>query len=223
MTIRFNSNELPLAYSMIAAAKRVRPRRDGRHPFDRYFLYWTAFSGIYTAIANRKGHKNRVRRNATGEVLTSPSGSVNIPQVEVVSEQKQIHLALEEFGNDLKHTLILHEGTKYFSERVPFWGGKQIEFDAFEQRLNGVINVNHTSDPQYPIWSPIDLPSYKAYLHDPSNEAHRDFLAGQILDLLYTIRLNLMHFGRTFDDAQDIEVVVKALPMLALLVGSFTS
>ena len=221
MTKVINRHELPMAYSMVAAAERVRPRRDGRHPFDQYFLYWTAFSGIYTLLAARKGLQNKVKRNEAGEIVTTPNGSVKIPQVEPASERAQIQLSLEALDEDLKNALIHHDGTRFFSTRIPFLGGKRIELDGFGQRLNGVINVNTTSDPQYPVWSPIDLPSYDAYQQDPNNEEHRKFLTGQILDLLYTIRLNLMHFGTTFDDAQDIAVVENALPMLHLIVSSF--
>jgi hypothetical protein len=207
---------------MIAAARRIRPRRDGRHPFDQYFLFWTAFTNFYTTIAHRKGHTTQIKVNDDGSIVTIANGNVNIPEVVIVSEREQIRLAFQEFGDDLKHTLILHEGTKYFVGRIPFWQGVQIEFDAFGQRVNGVININYTSDSQYPVWSPIDFQHYEKYLEHPDNEENRNFLAKQIVDLLYTIRLNLMHFGKKFDDANDISVVKNALPMLELIVTSFT-
>jgi hypothetical protein len=59
-------------------------------------------------------------------------------------------------------------------------------------------------------------------LENPNNEENRDFLARQIVDLLYTIRMNFMHGGKRFDDANDITVVQHALPMLELIVTSFT-
>jgi len=122
----------------------------------------------------------------------------------------------------LKHALILHEGTKYFVGRIPFWQGIQIEYDAFGQRVNGVINVNYTSDSQYPVWSPIDFQYYEEYLKNPDNEENRNLLARQIVDLLNTIRKNIMHSSKKFDDANDIKVVKNALPMLELIVESFT-
>ena len=99
---------------------------------------------------------------------------------------------------------------------------KKIEYDAFGQRVNGVINVNYTSDSQYPVWSPIDFQYYEEYLEKPDNEENRDFLARQIVDLLYTIRINFMLGSKRFDDANDIAVVENALPMLELIVTSFT-
>jgi len=208
---------------MIAAARRIRPRRDGRHSFEQYFLFWTAFNNIYTTIAHSEGCRTQIKKNDDGSIVTIANGNVNIPEVVIVSEREQIRLAFQEFVDDLKHSLILHEGTEYFVGRIPYWQGIQIEYDAFGQRVNGVINVNYTSDSQYPVWSPIDFQHYKEYLENPDNEENRNFLARQIVDLLYTIRNNFMHGGKKrFDDANDITVVDNALPMLELIVTSFT-
>lgn len=222
MTLIFQRDELPIAYSMIAAARRIRPRRDGRHPFEQYFLFWTAFNNIYIAISRKKGLRTQIKKNDDGSIITIANGNVNIPEVEIVSKREQIHLAFQEFVDDLKHTLILHEGTEYFAGRIPAWQGKQIEYDAFGQRVNGVINVNYTSDSRYPVWSPIDIQHYEEYLENSNNEENRNFLARQIVDLLFTIRNNFMHGSRKFDDANDIKVVENALPMLELIVMSFT-
>jgi hypothetical protein len=207
---------------MIAAARRIRPRRDGRHPFEQYFFFWTAFNNIYTTIAHSKGCRTRIKRDDDGSIVTVANGNVNIPQVVIVPDRDQIHLAFQEFPDDLKHTLILHKGTEYFVGRIPAWQGVQIEYDALGQRVNGVINVNYTSDSQYPVWSPIDLQHYEEYLENPDDRENRDFLARQIVDLLHTIRKNMMHGGRKLDDANDIAVVANALPMLELIVTSFT-
>jgi len=207
---------------MIAAARRIRPRRDGNHPFEQYFLLWTAFNNIYTTIAQRKGHRTKIKENEDGSIVTIANGNVNIPEVVLVSEREQILLAFQEFDDDLKHTLILHKGTGYFIGRIPSWQGKKIEYDTFGQRVNGVINVNYTSDSQYPVWSPIDFQYYEEYLENPDNVENRDYLARQIVDLLYTIRINFMHGSKRFDDANDIAVVENALPMLELIVMSFT-
>jgi len=59
-------------------------------------------------------------------------------------------------------------------------------------------------------------------LENHNNEENRNFLTRQIVDLLYTIRKNIMHGGKRFDDANDNTVVENALPMLELIVMSFT-
>ena len=221
MTTIFKRHELPLAHTMIETARRIKPRRDGSHTYQHYFLYWTAFNQIYTTIAHRAGYRTRIKKNEDGTVLTTPNGHVNIPAVEIASETEQIHLALQEFDDDLKDALVLHNNTQYFVGRIPYWGGIKIESDAFGQRPNGVIHVNHTSSSQYPVWSPIDIQYFDEYLENPGDPEIRDFLARQIVDLLYTVRENFMQGGKKLDDANDLSVVEHALPMLELIVKSF--
>jgi hypothetical protein len=220
MTAKVNRQELSIAYPMIAAARRIRPRRDGGQSFEQYFLYWTAFSDVYTTIAHKEGLRTRLKRTEDGAVVTKANGDVNIPEVVVVSESEQIHLALQAFEDDLKHMLILHEGTAYFVDRIPYWEGKKIAYDVFGQRVNGVINVHYTTDSQHPVWSPIDFRRYEAYLENPDHEENRNFLAKHSVDLLHTVSMNLMHAGRKFDDANDMKVFENALPMLKLIVIS---
>ena len=221
MNTVFQRNELPNAYSMVDAASRIRPRRDGQHHFQKYFFLWTAFNNIYTTIAYHKGRTTQIRKRYDGTIETIANGNVNIPKVNLISEREQIHLTLDEFDDELKHRLITHECTKFFFNRIPAWQGKKIEYDAFGQRINGVINVNHTSNPEYPIWSPIDPQFYGEYLDNPNNEDNRSFLVKQVMDLLHTVRNNLMHGGKKMDDANDITVVENALPLLELIVSSF--
>lgn len=219
---KFQQHELPYAYSMIAAAERIRPRRDGMHHFQKYFYLWTAFDNIYTTLAHRQGLSTQLIRGNDGTVLTVPNGNVNIPQVQKISQEEQIYLAVDEFGDELKHRLIVHKSTKFFLERIPSWDGIKIEFDALGQRINGVINVNHTCDPDYPIWSPVDIQFYEQYSAHPDDEDCRDFLVLQVVDLLYTVRSNQIHAGRKLDDANDISVVENALPLLEMIVTWFT-
>jgi hypothetical protein len=221
MATIFNKYELPIADSMIAAARRIRPRRDGRHPFEQYFLFWTAFNNIYTTISHGKGFIIQLKENDDGSIVTIANGNVNIPDVIIVSEEEQIKSAFEEFTDDLKHSLILHEGTKFFVDRIPFWEGVQIKVDSFGQRVNGVIKINQTCNSDYPVWSPIDTKYYEDYLDNPENEGVRDLLARQIVEMLYTVRNNFMYAGKKLDDANNIDVVKNALPMLELIVMAF--
>ena len=219
--MKFNRQELPIAYSMVEAAGRVRPRRDGHHPFDRFFLLWIAFKHIYTAAASRYGYSTQYLVSPEGAIETYPNGHVNIPKVIPVREDEQIAIVLRELDDEFKHQMITHKSTLFFLERVPFWQGKPIEFDRFGQKLNGVINVNDTTRLEYPVWSPVDALVYEGYVKNPGSAEDRTFLAGQVMDLLHTISKNLMHFGQKFDDGKDIQVVENALPLLEPLVGRF--
>ena len=78
MTTIFQRYELPIAYSMIAAAKRIRPRRDGHHSFEQYFLFWTAFNNIYTTIAHRKGLRTQIKKNDDGSMSDVQQSYINI-------------------------------------------------------------------------------------------------------------------------------------------------
>lgn len=221
MATVFKQHELPIAYSMIDAANRVRPRRDGQHPFNKFFLLWTAFNDIYNVIAARAGLSTKLQVDEDGTVETYTNGNVKIPIVIPVSESKQIDLAVQELDAELKHTLIMHQSTLFFLNRTPYWQGKSIETDAFGQKVNGVLNVNHTTHADYPVWSPIDRQIYDAYFANPDHDENRDFLAGQIVNLLHTVRLNLVHFNKSFDDGNDIAVAQNALPLLELIVSAF--
>jgi len=206
---------------MLETIQRIRPRRDGGHFYQQYFLYWTAFNNIYTVIAYKKGIHTQIKKRADGSVFTALNGNVHIPEIVEVTDKEQMYLALHEF-NDLKQSLIRHKGTQYFLTRLPYWKGKPIEYDAFGQKVNGVLAINYMSDSQYPVWSPIDQKYYQAYIENPDNPEIRNFLAGQILDLLFTIRNNMMLGSREFDDSNDQKVIENALPMLALIVNYFT-
>lgn len=219
--MKFKRSELPIVHSMTATVRRIRPRRDGSHFYQKYFLFWTAFQNIYTTIAHRKGLRPRMKKNADGSIVALPNGNVHIPQVETVSEREQIYISIDEFNEPLKHSLILHGSTQFFVNRVPYWQGTKIEYDHFGQRVNGVIHVNHTSDAQYPVWSPIDLQYYEAYMENPDEGENRNFLVRQIVALLYAVRNNFMHGSQKLDDANDIQVVENALPLLELIVTSF--
>ena len=173
-------------------------------------------------IAHRQGYSIELIVEDDGTIATDINGNVKIPKVKTVSEREQIHVALGEFDDPLKNSLIMHPSTKFFAKRVPSWEGTKIEQDAFGQRVNGVINVNHTSRSDYPVWSPIDIQMYENYLANPEDEEVKDFLTRQIVELLYTASQNLMYIGRSFSDANDITVPENALPLLEMIISAFT-
>ena len=138
-----------------------------------------------------------------------------------VDERKQIAAARAEFDAGLIQVLIAHPSTGYFVERVPFWGGRKLEQDALGQRLNGLIDVHHTSQAEYPVWAPLDRDAYQRWTAGDSSAEDRALLARQITDLLYTVSRNLTHVGKQFDDGQDIPVYEHALPLVELIIGRF--
>lgn len=212
--------EIPVAYSMVAMATQLLPAK-ASHPIETFMCYWAAFNNIYVTVAEQKGRRVRVRRNNDGSLRTRPVGQVNIPEVAVVSEREQLDLAFMEFSNELKRDMIEHPSTRFFVYRAPYWRGQPITYDGNGQRLNGVLNVGYTVDAANPVWTPIDLQSFENYNNGARDEGTRDALARQILDVLYTVRNNTFHGGKRADDANDRDVLEKALPLLITIVGAF--
>ena len=56
---------------------------------------------------------------------------------------------------------------------------------------------------------------------NPHNDEIRNDLVRQIVELLYTVRNNLMHGRKTLGDSGDLAVVTHVLPMLVLMIESF--
>ena len=214
----FAQYEVPVAYSMITMAMQLgRPS----HPLEAFTCYWAAFNNIYVTIAEQAGKKAQLRKNADGSLRTRAVGQVNLPDVAVVTEREQIDLAFQQFTGDLKCGLVEHPSSRFFVYRTPQWRGVPIERDARGQRLNGVLNVGHTLDAAHPVWAPIDTQMFEEY-HGAARDVVRcDALAHQILNVLYAVRNNTFHGGKRADDANDREVLEKALPLLVMIVDSF--
>jgi hypothetical protein len=215
----FDHVQLPVATAMVSLAEATRD------PLPCYMCYWSAFNNIYRAIADAEIQGlPKYQTNADGTmkfVQRDPGDSVNIPRVITASESRQITHARLGFSDELKHRLISHNGTNYFVNRVPRFSDEPIERDIFGQELNGVINVGRTISREYPVWSPINKVLYRQYMDGDRSQETADILVRQIVNLLYTVRNNLFHGGKRFDDASDREVLEHALPLLTMIVESF--
>lgn len=208
----FDRNEVPVAYSMVRCAERQT------EPLSRFACFWMAFNNIYVVVADRNGLRPKYdRRN--GELATERRAHVAVPKVKPPKERDQIQSVFAALTDDVKHSLIIHSSTAFFVRRTPCWRNTRIEHDATGQRLNGVLNVGFTIDKRYPVWSPVDPNEFERYAS--GDVQLRNSLSNQILWMLYTIRNNLFHGGKLADDANDLEVVEKALPLLMMIVNSF--
>lgn len=215
----FDDYEVPVAYSMVTMATQLLI--PSSHPVQAFTCYWAAFNNIYVTIAEQKGRRAQLRRNADGAVRTRVVAQVNVPEVNPVREREQIDLAFQQFTDELKHDLIEHPSTRFFVYRTPYWRAQPLEKDVNGQRLNGVLNVGHTLDAAHPVWAPIDTQMFEKYHDGARNSETRNALACQVLNVLYTVRNNAFHGGKRADDANDREVLEKALPLLAIIVGAF--
>lgn len=216
--IKYHSYELPVAFSMIELA--ALSSQEDNLPFAEYTCYWTAFNNIYRTYADQKGLRPTIKKKG-GSIKFNIRGGVQIAQVESVPEWKQIANIFKSFSHELKHNLIIHESSRFFANRTPRINGTPLEFDGLGQRINGVLNVGQTIDRDHPVWSPIDVLKYNNYLMSPASDSDRNDLAEQILNILYTIRNNIVHGGKRADDANDYEVIGYAIPLLQMIVFDF--
>ncbi|MCI0397961.1 MAG: hypothetical protein L0332_16995 [Chloroflexi bacterium] len=194
----FAREEIPVAYSMLELAE-VYLVKQTTPPYAEFLCFWAAFNNIYVKIADQK-----------------KGGQAKRP-----GEKAQIVMAVNELGDDLKHQLITHDSTRFFAYRIPSWRGHKIEYDASGKKLNGVLNVGRTTSSRHPVWSPIDTKLYENYMQGDQEDVNRDALAEQIVLMLYTVRNNLFHGGKRADDADDNEVLEKALSLVAMVVKHF--
>lgn len=217
--------ELPTAASMIELAEKSLGSGDF-HPFQEYLCYWAAFNNIYAIVAYTLGKSPELKILRNGTVEVKPlrdTANIKIAKVKNIPlEEKQISLTLKEFSFDLRHQLISHTSTNFFVYRTPKWERGPIQFDGFGQKLNGVLNIQRTVDPNYPVWSPINITEYEQYIYN--NEfSYQESLTKQVVSVLYTVRNNLFHGSKNANDANDVEVVKQAIPLLKMIVSYFVN
>jgi hypothetical protein len=209
--------EIPVAFSMVAVAERL----PDNEPLQKYMTYWIAFNSIYVTLAQYAGEGPSLRKNDNGTVRTRSVATVQMAMVNAPSEKRQMRVAVNRMGSELRRALVTHPSTEFFVYREPEWRGRKIIIDGNGQRVNGVINVGRTVNARYPVWSPIEIDRYERCVKGDPAPDDVDKLAQQIIDVLYTIRNNTMHGGKRADYENDREVVAKALPLLQMVVSNF--
>jgi hypothetical protein len=192
------------------------------NPFARFTAYWTAFNNCYVTIFDLDGENKTSVERKNGVVQRITNGSVQIPKtLGVPRERDQLEHVFTHFDQALRTSLVGCPNTEYFSNRTPELGGHgPIQQDASGQVLNGVLSITRTVEADNPVWSPIDKPAYARFKAGSASEADVNLLSRQILFLLYSVRNNLLHGGKRFDDATDQKVVENALPLLEMILRS---
>ena len=213
--MRLHRLDIPVAISFLQLARKTV------QPFQEFICYWTAFNNIYAVIADMKGVRPTLQLGANNQVRTGAANGVRIARVKVPTEKEQIGLAFDQFEDELKHSLIMHKAASFFVYRTPQWRGQDLKEDALGQRINGVLKVGRTVNAKYPSWSPIDTALYEKYMSGIQPAEARNALSKQILDVLYTVRNNLVHGSKAVDDANNRDVIENALPLLRMIVQSF--
>ena len=220
--VMLNDYEVPVARSAMQQLDIISLTSSDEDLFIEYIMLWIAFNNIYVTLANQKGIQRKPKfNNSDNSLKTFHNGTVELPEVTRVTEREQINIAYEFFSDEVKDELIKHKSTMFFVNRKPKWNGKPFGKDHKGQIVNGVINLGFTYSEDYLYWSPIDKVKYNHYISGDESPELRDDLSYQIVNLLYTIRNNTFHGGKRFDDANDREVIKKAIPLLKCIVTYF--
>jgi hypothetical protein len=212
--MRFHGFQIPIAISLIQLARTTN------EPFQEFICYWSAFNNIYAVLADSKGINAKIVMKNGQTQFTNIHG-IQMARVKPAKETEQIDLAFSQIKDDTKHCLLLHSATRFFVYRTPRWRERELKRDAKGQRLNGVLNVSRTINADYPIWSPIDTLLYEAYMSGTQTPGICGSLSKQLLEVLYTVRCNLVHGSKSAGDENDKEVVSQALALLKMIVASF--
>ena len=207
-------------YEAVVAYANVSFGRKCDNPFAKFTAYWTAFNNCYVTIFNVDGKNQTTVERSNGVVVRIANGSVQIPRVSgAPRERDQLQHIFTHFDQSLKTALVECPSTEFFSNRIPELNGHgPIQRDALGQVLNGVLSITRTVEANNPVWSPFDQPAYARFKAGNASVADVNLLSHQILFLLYTVRNNLLHGGKRFDDATDQKVVENALPLLEIIV-----
>jgi len=211
--------EFPIAQSMVHIVRSQVAQTF--EPFVQFLFLWMAFNNIYTTLSDKAGAERRLQTLPDGTTRTCTVHGIVMAAVNVPTEQERLGLAFKHFSDSLKDEMIQHESTRFFAYRTPQFQRREIHTDAQGQRLNGVLNIHRTLDPKHPVWAPIDTAVYEHYMAGECDRQSRDKLAKQILDLLYTVRNNTFHGGKRADDANDVQVLLHAAPLVQLIVSDF--
>lgn len=209
--MKFYQIEIPIAVSMVELAEQAQ------HPFQKYFAYWAAFNNIYVVIGNQHGLAVQPNLDRKKNPKFEKKWGYTFPKVIIPGEPRQILETINQLDTQTKENLIKHPNVTFFVHRMPT--GVSSNHDARGQLINGVLNITRTIDLLSPIWSPINITAYESYL--AGNIIDQTTLTEQVVFMLYTIRNNLVHGSKNMNEANDIEVVVMALPLLEIVVKSF--
>ncbi len=208
--------EARVAYANVAFGQKCD------NPFARFTAYWTAFNNCYVTIFDLDGKNQTIVERNNGLVTRIANGSSQIPKVsKVPRERDQLENIFTHFDQVLKTALVGCASVEFFVQRIPeLVGHGPIQQDAEGQVLNGVLSITRTVEADNPVWAPIDRPAYARFKAGGASGAEVNLLSRQILFLLYTVRNNLLHGGKRFDDATDQKVVENALPLLEMILRS---
>jgi hypothetical protein len=211
------SVECPTAEAMLSLSRSLND-----YPIQAYLCSWTAFDSIIRLIARQSGVKPQFNLRKNGTLKMKDVGGLRMPNVTPPRKKDIYGSILEKLDIRIKHALIVHKSVEVCAYRTPTFNNRVVKSDRRGQQLNGILDISRTLDPRYPIWCPITLVWYKTYLRGEADNEMRDNLVVQIVNILQTLRENIL-----YDDGKNSQecggnLVVCAQPLLNMLINGLT-
>jgi len=207
----------PTAHAMLTLSRTF-----DEHPVQAYLCTWTAFECIVRLVARQSGVKPHYKLRKNGTLRMMEIGGIKMPKVISPKQELIRSTALGYLDTQVKHALIVHRSVKVFVNRTPTFGNRLVKKDSRGQQLNGVIDVSRTIDARYPIWSPITLSWYRAYMRGEADDVVRQDLVMQIVAVLDTLRVNILYADGTNEKESGQNLAIYAKPLLHILINGLT-
>jgi hypothetical protein len=213
-TIALHNYEIEVAGSMLELARR------SFNIFPQFMCTWISFNNIYTTVWYKCREMQLPDPTLTTPVLCSHKPTLMLTAKLTKQERTLLDHAFAHFSDDVKHELVLHPSTAFFAHRSPRFQNGEVYVDNVGRHANGVVNIGRST--KYDIeCSTISIPEYELYVANQDGTQLRDLVSLQVLNVVYTVRNNIFHGGKSANDDKDRKVVDKALPLLELIVRDF--
>jgi hypothetical protein len=211
------SMKCPTAQTMLALSRSLEDQ-----PIQTYLCSWIALDNVVRVIARQSGLKPQFVLRKNGTLKMTEIGNLRMPKVTSPGKSLIYTTALEQLDRQVKHALIVHPNVGIFAHRTPALGNRMVKTDTRGQLLNGVIDVSKTMDPRNPVWCPITMEKYKAYIRGEVDDVTRQELVQEIVVILDTIRENLLYACTSDEQECGINLVTCAQPLLNILIFGLT-
>ena len=198
--------------AMLALAQQLPA--DPQSLVQSYMCYWIAFTSLAWRLARETGLNPTFGLRQNGTLRTRKEGDLKLAEIYPPTDKAILDRAARSFTTDTKHALIVHPSTHFFVNRTPTWNGESLKYDAYHQKLNGVVNISSTLDPRYPAWCPIDRTLHTHYIHNATPGKAQDHLAHQIVEILHVLYRNLLYAGPETKGENTTEVIEAGLGLL---------
>jgi hypothetical protein len=173
-------------------------------------------------IARESGVRPQFNLRKNGTLKMINVGELRMPKVTAPKQDEIYDAAIEKLDNQVKHAMIMHPNVAICVNRTPTYNNRIVKTDRRGQALNGLMDISRTQDSRYPIWCPITFDWYRQYKKGNTDADLRHKLAMQIVNILGTLRMNILYDDGSNAMESGEQLVKCALPLLNMLVNGLT-